>query len=344
MRFWADHFTVSGKNGKLKFLASAYVDEAIRPNISGTFGGLLRAAVTHPAMLMYLDQVSSIGPHSPVGIKNNRGLNENLAREVLELHTLGVDGDYSQKDVREFAELLTGLLYSLRGGFRFRKKAAEPGPETVLGKTYGGDPAALSDLYAALDDLALHPSTARHIARKLVVHFVSDTPDESLVRRVETAYRESRGELMACYQALLSAPTAWAGFGFKARQPFDFIVAAMRALNVSPTRIAELSRQPTRLFFEAPLRAMGQPYLQSPGPDGWPEAVADWITPPGLAARIQWALIATNALGRTMEPADLADAALGDAAGPDLFTVTSRAENRLEGMALVLASPEFNRR
>jgi len=344
VRFWADHFTVSGKSKRLKYVASAYVDEAIRPHIAGTFGEMLRAAVTHPAMLVYLDQVTSIGPNSPLGKKTKHGLNENLAREIMELHTLGVGAPYSQKDVREFAKLLTGLRYSLHGGFKFSEMAAEPGAETVLGHTYGGDKARLSDIYAALDALAVHPSTAKHIARKLVVHFVSDTPDEALVRRVEVAFRESNGDLMACYEALLRSPAAWAGFGLKARQPFDFVTASMRALNISPKRIAHLSRHQTRLFLHAPLMAMGQPYLQSPGPDGWPESVTDWITPQGLAARIEWSLITTNALGRTMDPGDLVDAALGDAAGSNLFEVTSRAETRLQGMALVLASPEFNRR
>ncbi|MFQ5437296.1 MAG: DUF1800 family protein [Paracoccaceae bacterium] len=344
VRFWADHFTVSARKPGLRFVANAFVEDAIRPHIGGSFQALLRKVETHPAMLVYLDQVSSVGPNSKIGRKRNRGLNENLAREIIELHTLGVGGNYRQHDVRQFAKLLTGLAYTFRHGFKFRPAAAEPGAEIVLGKEYGGDPAKLGDIHAALDDLAHHPDTARHIARKLAVHFVSDRPEDALVAHVEAAFNETGGDLLATYEALLEHPAAWEGFGLKARQPFDFIVAAMRAMDVDPERIANLALQPTRLFFAAPLRVMGQPFLQAAGPDGWPEGIEDWITPQGLAARIQWALIATNALGRMIDPTKLAQTALAEAFSPELLKVTARAESRLEGMALVFASPEFNRR
>lgn len=344
VRFWSDHFSIVAKGKGLRPLTTAYVEEAIRPLIMGDFRDLLRAAVTHPVMLVFLDQVLSLGPNSAVGKRRGRGLNENLAREILELHTLGVGGAYGQTDVREFAELLTGLNYNRKKGFQFRALMAEPGAETVLGKVYGGGRASIDDIYQALDDLADHPETARHLARKLVVHFVSDTPDLALVDHVSAAFTASGGNLLATYTALLDHPKAWQDFGTKAKQPFDFIVSSLRALNVDPQRIQNLKRGEVRLYFSAPMQIMGQPYLTPSGPDGWPEPIEDWITPQGMAARIQWALITTQALAAERDPQDFARTALADAAGKDLSRAVGAAESRLEGMALVLASPQFNRR
>ena len=156
--FWADHFTVRSKTTAQVMGPLSYVDDAIRPNVAGSFGDLLVAAALHPVMLEYLDQIGSFGPNSPFALRHNRGLNENLAREILELHTLGVDGTYSQDDVRSFANLLTGLTFSLETGFQFSPRMAEPGPEMVLGKSYGGNgPASLDDIKAALHDIALTP-------------------------------------------------------------------------------------------------------------------------------------------------------------------------------------------
>jgi uncharacterized protein (DUF1800 family) len=295
-------------------------------------------------MLLFLDQIQSIGPNSKIGKKKSRGLNENLAREILELHTLGVGGTYRQKDVRQFAELLTGLFYNFRKGFSYRAKAAEPGAETVLGKSYGGKKGQLDDIYQVLDDLALHPDTARHIARKLVVHFVSDTPDPGLVNHVAAAFEDSQGDLMAVYAALLEHPQAWENSGQKAKQPFDFMASSLRALGVEPEALDNMSIRNSLPYFQAPLQVMGQPWLEPSGPDGWPEAMQDWITPQGLAARIQWALAAAGLWSRNTEPVDFAKTALGDRADENLLRLIGFAESRVEGVALVLASPEFNRR
>ncbi|MCB1367867.1 MAG: DUF1800 family protein, partial [Rhodobacteraceae bacterium] len=194
------------------------------------------------------------------------------------------------------------------------------------------------------DDLARHPDTARHIARKLAVHFVADDPDPALVVALEAAFRDSDGDLMQVYGALLAHPAAWSEFGAKARQPFDFIVAAFRALGTDPGEIANLNFRKTRQFLSGPMAVMGQPWQQPPGPDGWPEALEDWITPQGLAARVEWALMAINVFGRDQDPAAFAAAALGDMADDQLRRIVGFAESRAEGMALVLASPEFNRR
>lgn len=343
--FWADHFTVVGKNGLLPFSVPGYIEEAIRPNITGRFADLLAAAVTHPMMLLYLDQAQSVGPDSPAAKGGKRGLNENLARELVELHTLGVDGAYTQDDVRQLAELLTGLTVRPREGFVFRPGMAEPGAETVLGHRYGGKRAGLQDIRAVLEDLAAHPDTARHIARKLAVHFVSDTPDPSLVDHVAAAYASSDGALMATYAALLEHPAAWDPARQKARQPFDFIVAALRALDIPQADLMRLRAAKLRRLFYAPMQAMGQQWGRAPGPDGWPEEAAHWITPAGMAARIEWAMKAPSALmPRLPNPRDFVVDALGGLAGADLLFAARAAETRADGVAIILVSPEFQRR
>ncbi|MCA8868878.1 MAG: DUF1800 domain-containing protein [Rhodobacteraceae bacterium] len=344
VRFWADHFAIAAKGKGLRDITTAYVEDAIRPNITASFRDLLRAAETHPVMLIYLDQILSVGPNSKAGQKSNRGLNENLAREILELHTLGVGGTYSQTDVREFAELLTGIFYNFRTGFAYREHTAEPGAETVLGKTYGGKVGRLEDIYAVLDDLAVHPDTARHIAGKLAVHFVADQPDPGMVDAMTAAFRDTGGELVSVYAAMLEHPAAWQNFGQKAKQPFDFLTSSMRAMGVGADQLENLPLRKSRIYLAAPMRMMGQPWQQPAGPNGWPEETRNWITPQGLAARIEWALMAAGLFESRLDPPEFARVALGDMAGDELLMLSSRAESRLEGMALVLSSPEFNRR
>jgi uncharacterized protein (DUF1800 family) len=344
--FWCDHFTVTAKRGAFLPAPSAFGEEAIRPHLAGSFAAMLRAAVTHPAMLLYLDQTDSIGPHSAFARKHKAGLNENLGREVLELHTLGVGASYSQTDVRQFAMLLTGLGFNMQTGFRFHPDWAEPGAELVLGRRYGGEqPAELKDIYAALDDIAVMPATAQHIARKLAVHFVSDTPDEGLVSHVAAAFQRSQGDLPTVYAALLDHSAAWAPPGAKARQPWDYVIAALRALGPPPAQLAGLSLQQIRGTLLGPLGVMGQPYQRASGPNGWPEDAAAWITPQGLAARIQWAMAVRRLSGGDLpDPRAFVQTALADAASPALVSAAGRAESKREGVGLVLASAEFNRR
>jgi len=345
VRFWADHFTIIAKGRVLRNTATSYVEEAIRPYITGSFSDLLRSAATHPVMLIFLDQVLSVGPNSRAGLKRGKGLNENLAREILELHTLGVGGAYTQTDVREFAELLTGLHFNRKNGFKFQPHRAEPGAETVLGKSYGSDTRAkIGDIYQALDDIAHHPDTARHISRKLAVHFVSDDPDQGLIDHITRAFSASGGNLPVAYAAMLEHPAAWQNFGRKAKQPFDYIVSGLRAMGVGADKLMSLNRREYRLYLTAPMQVMGQTYQHPGGPDGWPEDMDNWITPQGMAARIQWALLTTQALAQVRDPQEFARFALRDAVGNGLLRAVGAAESRLEGMALVLASPQFNRR
>lgn len=343
--FWADHFTTVSKAGYFTGVVTTFVNEAIRPHVAGRFSDMLKAATLHPVMLIYLDQPTSFGPNSDLGKRRNKGLNENLAREVIELHTLGVDGRYTQQDIRQFAELLTGLSAGINHDFRFRAKMAEPGAETVLGKRYGGMKPRLSDILEALEDLALHPDTAAHIARKLAVHFVSDTPEQGLVEDLTHAYLKSDGDLMACYAVLLDHFDSWDTFGAKARRPDEFVIATLRALDLSRADLMSISMKRGRQWIFGPMAVMGQPWESPTGPDGWPEETEAWISPQGLAGRIQWAMAAPRVFTPDLvDPRDFVTSALGEIASDATRFAAEAAESRWEGVGLVLASPEFNRR
>ncbi|MBK8439920.1 MAG: DUF1800 domain-containing protein [Rhodobacter sp.] len=343
VRFWADHFTVVPRSRTERAWPAALVEDAIRPHVAGRFGDMLQAVMTHPAMLIYLDQAQSLGPNSRRGAKRGKGLNENLARELLELHTLGVGAGYRQEDVRQLAELLTGLTVVPDRGFAFDPGRVEPGPETVLGVEYGGD--GLEAVLAALQDLALRPETARHVAGKLAVHFVSDGPDPALVAAIEAAWTASGGDLAAVAAELVGHDAAWGPEAAKARQPFDFVAAALRALGLSGDDIMAMAEGPFLRLILDPMAEMGQPWQGAGGPDGWPEAAGDWITPQGMAARITWAMEVPGRLVTPLpEAAEVAARALGRRLSGRLEWAVGAAESRREALGLVLAAPEFNRR
>lgn len=343
--FWADHFTVAARNLRRSYFVGAYEDEAIRPYVTGRFADMLKAVVRAPAMLTYLDQVGSIGPNSNIGKKSGRGLNENLAREILELHTLGVGAGYTQGDVREFAELLTGFGARRRSmRFRFKSNWAEPGTETVLGREYGGDPPRAEHVDALLEDLARHPATARHLARKLAVHFVSDEPDPDLIAHIAAAWNKSDGDLLAVTAAMLDHPAAWQNPGSKVKRPVELVASTLRAVGdvpILPKDPIKRGRQMLRA-----MQSMGQVLFKPPAPDGWPETAGDWITPQGLAGRLQFASAVGRRLARSagLDPRVFAERTLGGALGDTTRFVVGAAPDRWEGFALLLASPEFNRR
>lgn len=341
-QFWADHFTVEARGGPTALLAGAHIEEAIRPNLTGQFGDLLVAASTHPAMLLYLDQTRSFGNNSIAAKKRGKGLNENLAREILELHTMGVGAGYVQSDVRQLAELMTGLTVGKRGR-AFRIALSEPGAERVLGKTYARL-ASLGNIENALQDIALHPDTAEHICGKLVRHFVSDRPDPEQVGFMRERYLRTDGNLAATYAAMLEHPASWADIGGKVKQPFDFVASSMRALRIDVSKPDKATTRLLKSRLRKALLTMGQPYLKPGGPDGWPEEAEFWITPAGLAARIDWASAMASIYGQELDPREFLEGTLGDAATAQLRALAAGAEVKWEGIALVFASPEFNRR
>jgi uncharacterized protein (DUF1800 family) len=232
--FWANHFTVSTAKPATAVLAGPFEREAIRPHVFGRFEDLLVAASTHPGMLIYQDQARSAGTDSPAGGRRNAGLNENLARESLELHTVGGDAGYTQADVTEFARALTGYSVSVErdgaqavGETLFRPNLHEPGERIVMGRRSTQSGAAQARTILA--DLAASPHTADHLACKLAVHFVSDTPPPALVARLRSSYLTSGGDLAAVAHALIDAPEAWEGASTKFKRPSEFLVSSYRA-------------------------------------------------------------------------------------------------------------------
>ncbi|MFD3265723.1 DUF1800 domain-containing protein [Phenylobacterium ferrooxidans] len=343
--FWANHFTVSATKLITATVVGPYEQEAIRPHVFGAFAQLLGAAETHPAMLLYLDQAQSIGPGSPAAKYARRagrtpGLNENLAREILELHTVGVDGGYAQADVTEFARALTGLSI---GGLRedpsragapiFRPMAHEPGARTVMGVRYpaGGREQA----GVILADLAQKPATARFICGKIARHFVADTPPPVLVDRLERRWLDTGGQLGEVAKALIDAPEAWAPTQAKFKTPYEFLISSWRAAGGVPRDISVLA--PT-------LNAMGQRAFSAPSPKGWPEDTASWAGPDAIIKRMAWAQSFAAAAIVDRDPGRLASEALGARLSAPTATAIARAETRAEGLALLLMSPEFQRR
>ena len=339
--FWADHFTVAAQNTRVATLVGPFHDEAIRPHLAGPFSQMLFAASTHPAMLLYLDQQNSVGPNAKLS-RDGQGLNENLAREILELHSLGVGASYSQGDVTEFAKLLTGLRVT-PGGMRYQAGLAEPGAKAVLGVLYGGA-SSLDQIRAALVDIALKPETAQHLAHKLVTHFITDTPDPALVARMAEAYLASGGSLMALYEVMLASSDAWQADLRKIKQPFDFIVSSGRAIGVTADQVMGLDRKQFGAAVVRPLTRMGQKPFEPRGPDGWPEEADAWVTPAMLAARIDWSARVAEELAGKVDPRRLLEAVLPGLASDDLRFAVNGTESGWEGVALILASPQFNRR
>lgn len=342
--FWSDHFTTGIRRRTDVELVGSLHEHAVRPHLAGRFADLLRAALLHPAMLLYLDQNASIGPNSRAGRKRGAGLNENLAREAIELHTLGVGAAYAQEDVRQLAELLTGVTHEPGRGMVFEPRRAEPGAETVLGRSYAGE--GLAPVEAVLADLARRPDTARHLCRKLAVHFLSDSPDPALVERMTAAYLAADTALLPVYEVMLNDARAFAAPMAKARQPVEFIISSLRALGLDGAAVMALAPKPFHRRLIEPQRGMGQSWAAPDGPDGWPEEIGAWITPQGLGARIAWAMEVPELLldRRLPDPREMARRCLGTL-GSDVLTVAAgRSETLREGVGLVLAAPEFNRR
>ena len=344
--FWSNHFCVSASKGQiLRASAGSFEREAIRPHVLGRFADMLLAVERHPAMLFFLDNARSTGPASRVGNHGKRGLNENLAREIMELHTLGVDGGYGQADVTSLARVITGWTFGGRDGrlgepgtFTFDAAMHEPGDQTVLGRAYPGGGFGQGE--AALNDIARHPATARHIAIKLVRHFVADDPPAGAVDRIATVFRAHDGDLRAVALALVDLPEAWAAAPGKLRNPYDLLIATSRLL------AAPLS-DPGPLL--GGLRLLGQPLWEPAGPNGFPDTAADWAAPEAMKIRLDLAAqVAHGARGFAAEggrdPVALLDAAVGDALSAETRDAVRGAESREQGLALALMSPEFQRR
>ncbi|HEY5665520.1 MAG TPA: DUF1800 domain-containing protein [Gammaproteobacteria bacterium] len=360
VQFWENHFAVSADKQPVGAIAGHYRDEAIRPHVTGNFANLLTAVVRHPAMLLYLDNGQSIGPNSLLARAANRnrnrriGLNENLAREILELHTLGVDGGYTQDDVIELARSLTGWSVGGSGGadrmgamlrrlngpsdagapgeFTFRNGVHEPGGKTILGRRFseGG----VDEAEAVLAFLAGQPQTARFLATKLARHFVADEPPPALVDRLAESYLDSDGELTPVYVELIRARASWADPLAKYKTPQDYLVSTFRALGTTPNgrNLVGIATQ------------LGQRPLTPGSPAGWPDIAAHWNGGDALLKRIEWASQVGANIGDRIDAVERLDEVLGETASDATRQGIAGAESGAQAIALLLAAPEFQRR
>ena len=338
--FWANHLTVSRRVRNAGMFIGPLIREVIRPNQFGRYEDMLVAAVRQPGLIIYLSNGRSTGPNSEAASRaargTQRGLNENLAREILELHTLSPAGGYTQADVTEFARILTGWRIE-RGdtgaGFRFREQTHEPGPKTLLGQRF---PEGEEGGLAALRFLARHPATHRHLATKLARHFVADDPPREAVARLEAVLRDTGGDLGAASRALVRLPQAWAPPLSKVRAPLDYVLGVGRALGLGPEH-AEGLMQACADF--------GQPVWTAPQPNGWPDNAEEWAQPEALLHRIQWAhALAGRFAQQRRDARGFAEATLGPLVAPETLREAGRAGSPQDALTLVLVSPEFQRR
>ena len=333
--FWSNHFCVSVAKNGVRPLAGAYEREAIRPHVLGRFHDMLLAAETHPAMLIYLDNARSIGPNSRAGVSRGKGLNENLAREILELHTLGVRTVYSQDDVTGFAKIITGWTVvparqEHAGEFMFNPNMHEPGTQTLLGVPM--DNIDFEQGYGALAMLARHPATARHIADKLVRHFISDRPLPALAEKLTARFVETEGDLKEVAKTLVAAPESWNAADRKLKRPAEWMVTTLRATgsNLDITAFMQAQSQ------------LGEPLWRPAAPKGFSDDDAAWID--GLAQRLDVANELARRIGGVTDPEQALDTALGPLATDETRTAIRRAESRPQALTLLFMAPEFQRR
>jgi uncharacterized protein (DUF1800 family) len=334
--FWSNHFCISAD--KIRSMAGAYEREAIRPHVLGRFADMLLAVEGHPAMLFYLDNTISMGPNSVAGINRSRGLNENLARETLELHTLGVRSGYTQDDVISFANVLTGWTLvppadnpEHGGEFTFNPRLHEPGAKTVMGKVYEDE--GVEQGRAVLRNLAVHPATATHVATKLARHFIADTPPPALVEKLAKVFLETGGDLKEVAKAMVSSPESWAEPPTKLKRPCEWGVGMVRA-----TGIAQVD--PKR--FTDGQALLGEPLWRPSSPKGYADDEATWID--GMGRRLDIANNFAERVAGKVDPQDVIENVLGSCVSAEVKQAVGSAESRQQALALLFMSAEFQRR
>ncbi|HEY2591682.1 MAG TPA: DUF1800 domain-containing protein, partial [Steroidobacteraceae bacterium] len=349
VHFWTNHFAVSIDKLAVLGLAGAFEREAIRPYVLGTFTELTLAVEQHPAMLLYLDNQMSAGPESPLARRAERrgasvrpGINENLAREIMELHTLGVDGGYTQVDVTTFAKVISGwsiggapgqLFDGPPGRFKFRPALHEPGPQVILGRRYAQQ--GLEQGIAVLADLARNPATARHIADKLARHFVADDPPRAAVDRIAHVFLASGGDLRAVYRSLVDSPEAWVQPLAKFKTPSDYVISTYRGLE-----LPVVERRGALASFEA----LGQRTYSPGSPAGWPDRASDWDGASAVLQRVEWSDALCERLGSRYDARALAPELLGGTLSARTRAALEHAASASQALTILIASPEFIRR
>jgi uncharacterized protein (DUF1800 family) len=334
--FWSNHFCISAD--KIRSMSGAYEREAIRPHVLGRFADMLLAAEGHPAMLFYLDNIASMGPNSVAGINRTRGLNENFARETLELHTLGVRSGYTQEDVISFANVLTGWTWVPAGDnpehggeFTFNARLHEPGAQKVMGRVYEEE--GVEQGRAVLRDLATHPATATHLATKLVRYFVADTPPPALVERLTRTFLDTSGDLKEIARTMVLSDDSWTQPSTKLKRPSEWVIGMMRASGATQT-------DPAR--FTNGQRLLGEPLWRPSSPKGYPDDEASWID--GMGRRLDVANSFAERVAGHVDPQDVLENVLGSSASPEVRDAVGRAESRQQALALLFMSAEFQRR
>ncbi|ANO32387.1 hypothetical protein A6E01_03855 [Vibrio breoganii] len=332
LEFFSNHFSVSVTNPLMRALAPTLEREAILPHLDGSFEQMLLAVEQHPGMLIYLNNERSFGPNSRIGLRRKKGINENLAREILELHTLGVDGGYSQTDVTELAKGISGWSVSAKSdnGFLFRKYGHEPGKRQLLGRAYSQQGEEQGK--QMLRDLARHPNTARHLSYKLARHYINDTPSPELVKSLSEAWLASNGDIHKVMQALVSHPEAWQSAS-KFKTPREYIVSTARA--VPNSKLTERRAL-------ASLSQFGQMPYTSGSPKGFSDLEMNWMGGSSLLTRADWAN--TYAKESKADVNQVMSVAFNQQLSPDNKQRIVRAESRQQALTLLLMSPEFQRR
>ncbi len=342
VRFWSNHFSVSSTSLQTALIAPTLEAEIIRPNAFGRFEDLMIAAELHPAMLFYLDQALSVGPNSRAGRFLDRGLNENLAREILELHTLGVDGGYDQGDVEALARILTGWTVGNRrlrspdgdiGRAVFDARLQEPGANVLMGRRFSGE--GPDRAREALAFIAGRPETARHLAFKLARHFFADQPRSEDIAHIQAAWTRSGGDLSAVARAVITAPSAFDPAYAKFKTPEEFLVSSLRAVNAP-------APNPRQLY--GGYLALGQAPFSAPSPAGWADTAEEWASPDAVLKRLDFASALAERVGRNVAPRERAPEVLGQRLSAATATAIARAETPEQGLTLLFMSPEFQRR
>jgi uncharacterized protein (DUF1800 family) len=350
VHFWANHFAVSTEKPQVAALAGTFEMEAIRPHVLGRFEDMLIAVERHPAMQLFLDQTRSVGPDSMAALRaeqrnpdQKRGLNENLAREIMELHTLGVRSGYTQADVTEFARALTGWSVAgvkgpqpnnaAPGSFVFRPALHEPGARTIMGRTY--DQSGEAQALAILHDLAASPATAQHVASKLARHFIADNPPPAVIERLASAFERSNGDLPTVYRALIDSPQAWSPVAVKFKTPWEWTVSSMRGLGWQD--LGNLQTAPL-------LTQLGQPLWRPGSPAGYDDIAASWAAPDALVRRVEVAQRFAARAGDQLDPRTLGQTLLVGSLSEPTASAVARAESVSTAIALLLVSPDFQRR
>jgi len=334
--FWSNHFCISAD--KIRSMSGAYEREAIRPHVLGRFADMLLAVEGHPAMLFFLDNLASMGANSVAGINRNRGLNENLARETLELHTLGVRSGYTQDDVIGLSNAFTGWTLvppgdnpEHGGEFSFNPRLHEPGAQKVLGKLYEDE--GVGQARAILQDLAIHPATAAHVAGKLAAHFIAETPPPALVERMAKSFLDSSGDLKEVAKTMVMSDEAWTQPATKLKRPSEWVVGMVRATGITKIDAERYTGGQTLL---------GEPLWRPASPAGFPDTEASWID--GMGRRLDVANNFAERVAGMVDPDEIIASVMASSVSPEVSEALGRAESRQQALVLAFMSADFQRR